>query len=140
MGFGKIFLEFNPVDIRRVVIRILKPPVAPGEEHVFLVRRDSRSEFKIPGINLRAQIPSFGPGTIRPPQSEVQVRFAQSSRSNGGEYHKGLIRSNARKGADKRKLNKPGPGIVLIRGVKNSAAATSGPWFGMKEVDTVVRC
>ena len=38
IGFGKILLEFNPVDIGRVVIRILKPSVTTGEEQILLVR------------------------------------------------------------------------------------------------------
>ena len=38
IGFGQIFLEFNPVDVRRVAIGILPPPVSAGEEEVLLVR------------------------------------------------------------------------------------------------------
>ena len=66
IGFGKIFLEFNPVDIRAVFPWI--PAVTAGEEQVLLVRRDHCAMFKIGRVDSRAQISMFGPGAIRQTQ------------------------------------------------------------------------
>jgi len=63
-----MFLEFYPINVSRIGSVIQIPPVTAVEEHVFLVWGDSRSVLIIPGINLRAHIPGFGPGTIRPSQ------------------------------------------------------------------------
>ncbi len=101
MGFGQMFLEFNPVDVTRIGSAIHIPPGTAGEEHVFLVRRDPRSDFMIPGINSRPHIPGFGPGPIRLSQGDVQVRFRSGycSRSNRVEYQKRPVRGNARMAA-----------------------------------------
>ena len=101
MGFGQMFLEFNPIDVSRICRGIQIPPGTAGEEHVFLVRGDPRSDFMIPGINPRAHTMRFGPGPIRPSQREVQVRgcSALGSRLNGIEDQEGLIRGNARMAA-----------------------------------------
>ena len=52
IGFGYIFLEFNPVDVRMHTGFPWIPAVTAVEEKVLLVRRDSRSEFNIRRINL----------------------------------------------------------------------------------------
>ncbi len=45
MGFGKMLLELDPVDIRAVFSGV--PAVAAGEEEVLLVRRDPGAVFNI---------------------------------------------------------------------------------------------
>ena len=95
-----MFLEFDPINVSRIGIRIQIPPGTAGEEHVFLVRRDPRSDFMIGGINSRTHTLGFGPGPIRLSQGEVQVRWcsAPCSRFNGVEDQKGLARGNTRNG------------------------------------------
>ena len=92
-----MFLEFNPVDVARVTNRTQIPSGTAREEHVFLVRCDSGSEFEIRRINARPHIPRFGPKPIRSSQGEVQVRFRSELCSwfNGVEYQKGFIRGDS---------------------------------------------
>jgi len=63
MGFGQVFLECHPVDIRAVFSWI--PAVTTREEQVLLVRRDPWAMFNVDGVNPRAQIARFRPGAIR---------------------------------------------------------------------------
>ncbi len=140
IGFGQIFLEFNPVDVTRVDPCI--PAVAAVEEQILLVRWDSRSVLNIGRINPRAQISRFGPGSIRQAQGQVQVFMPITSRLiHVGEYHVWLIRSNASIACREISSDKfgPGPGVAHKRGDPHTA------FFGFMlacgtDVDTVIRC